>query len=686
MGQTPSELSHCTRRATWKTSDAALRLGFCTFIRSKAKRHDEDAQRYPMKNKALSCLGRRKRDSSWAEVGLDHVKGAEEPAEERQQTRRGGEHRVGKLPRDEFVAEAEGSTSTRGSSNAHRGLYDTRDRIPTAQQRAVNREEEEEAAAAAGSSDASGLETRISGEVGVVRCAENNAALLSIGAMENCNSPAVREGLTGTGPSERGLFVHTERTRAGGASVELAMTKSDCGVAVACLAPAARDKKYPPETENKADSGQSHDQSSPGGQWFPGTIPKLVITKYSGPSCSPDEANMHLSSGPCLESQPDYESPCSDSGCGGSPALMRSPRKLSNSSSFGLSSASSFEESEDDFTGSDIESSLSPGRNSSLCSPEDGSTNKSWQKLKTMVHWSPFVVSFKKRYPWVQLAGHAGNFQAGDYGRVLKRYCECEQQCLQKLKEDILQPYVPGYYGVVKKDEQEYNVMDDLLADFESPSIMDCKMGCRTYLEEELSKARERPRLRKDMFEKMVAVDPEAPSEQERAQQGVLKPRYMQWRETLSSTATLGFRIDGIKKADGTCNTNFKKTKKKEQVMKSLEDFVEGNAHILKLYLHQLEELRSVLEQSQFFKTHEVVGSSLLFVHDASVKARVWIIDFGKTVPLPEPQTLDHRTPWVEGNREDGYLWGLDNLIDLFSTMLSPTASEEKNIDLSKEN
>lgn len=69
----------------------------------------------------------------------------------------------------------------------------------------------------------------------------------------------------------------------------------------------------------------------------------------------------------------------------------------------------------------------------------------------------------------------------------------------------------------------------------------------RTYLEEELTKARERPRLRKDMYEKMVAVEPGAPTEQERAQQGVLKPRYMQWRETLSSTATLGFRIEGIK-------------------------------------------------------------------------------------------------------------------------------------------
>lgn len=36
------------------------------------------------------------------------------------------------------------------------------------------------------------------------------------------------------------------------------------------------------------------------------------------------------------------------------------------------------------------------------------SQNKSWHKLKTMVHFSPFVVSFKKHYPWVQLAGHAG--------------------------------------------------------------------------------------------------------------------------------------------------------------------------------------------------------------------------------------------------------------------------------------
>ncbi|XP_070685047.1 inositol-trisphosphate 3-kinase Cb [Pempheris klunzingeri] len=687
MGQTRSDLSHTTTspsRTKWKAGETAQRLRVRSF-RSEEKRRSDQLNRNPMKNKVLSCLGRRKRDSSQADADLGCGNQDGDPAARR-------DHRVGKLPRDEVESAAEGHRASPGCFETPSGL----DGSTEAPRDAVNREE------AAGPADASGLETR-TGEVSGAGCEEpkpereDNASDPPARAMEDQplegNNQGRVVGLMGTSLSSAPLLTSdpdTERTLSSLSpdqpldtrlsvtdnQAEAKMTKTDCNTVSGPPKPSGDQNNCSPvETESRKDSDQAP-QRPPGGQSFPGTIPKLIITRDPSPSRSQGTpavltVGTELSTRSCLEPHPEDESPCSDSGCGGSPALMRSPRKLSNSSSIGLSSASSFEESEDDFTGSDIESSLSPAR--SLCSPDDGTGNKSWQKLKTMVHWSPFVVSFKKRYPWVQLAGHAGNFQAGEYGRLLKRYCECEQQCLQKLMKDTLHPYVPGYYGVVQRDKQDYNLMDDLLADFDSPSIMDCKMGSRTYLEEELIKAREHPRLRKDMYEKMVAVDPGAPTEQERAQQGVLKPRYMQWRETLSSTATLGFRIEGIKKADGTCNTNFKKTKHREQVMQALEDFVGGNTQILKLYLQRLEELRSVLEQSQFFRTHEVVGSSLLFVHDASGKARVWMIDFGKTVPLPDPRTLDHRTPWVEGNREDGYLWGLDNLIDILSSMLPQT-------------
>lgn len=77
------------------------------------------------------------------------------------------------------------------------------------------------------------------------------------------------------------------------------------------------------------------------------------------------------------------------------------------------------------------------------------------------------------------VAGVPGSFHAGDYGMLLKRYTEGEQKCLQRLMEDSLRPFVPGYHGVVQRAEQDYNMMDDLLTHFNSPAIMDCKIGTR---------------------------------------------------------------------------------------------------------------------------------------------------------------------------------------------------------------
>lgn len=218
--------------------------------------------------------------------------------------------------------------------------------------------------------------------------------------------------------------------------------------------------------------------------------------------------------------------------------------------------------------------------------------------------------------------------------------------------------------------------MTDLLANFDLPNVMDCKIGVRTYLEEELVRARERPKPREDLYKKMVQVDSEGPSAQEHSQHGVTKPRYMQWRETMSSTNTLGFRIEGIKKCDGTCRTDFKKTRSEQDVILVFKDFVGGQANIKKSYLSRLTEIRQALETSEFFKRHEVIGSSLLFIHDHTGNAQIWIIDFGKTTALPEGQVLSHDIPWQEGNREDGYLWGLENLIHTLESVSNEGTSE----------
>ncbi|KAG8126159.1 hypothetical protein E2320_021252 [Naja naja] len=270
---------------------------------------------------------------------------------------------------------------------------------------------------------------------------------------------------------------------------------------------------------------------------------------------------------------------------------------------------------------------------------------KAWQTIKTIVNL-PVISPFKKRYSWVQLAGHTGSFKAADGGTILKRYCENEEKCFELLMKDSLRSCVPVFHGVVERDGESYLQLDDLLANFEGPCVMDCKMGVRTYLEEELTKAREKPKLRKDMYKKMIDVDPLAPTAEENTHHAVTKPRYMQWRETISSSASLGFRIEGIKKADGTCNTSFKTTKTREQVFQVFVEFIKGNTTIL------------------------VIGSSLLFVHDETEHANVWLIDFGKTTFLLDGQILDHRMAWQEGNREDGYLFGLDNLIDILESML----------------
>ncbi len=53
-------------------------------------------------------------------------------------------------------------------------------------------------------------------------------------------------------------------------------------------------------------------------------------------------------------------------------------------------------------------------------------------------------------------------------------------------------------------------------------------------------------------------------------------------------------------------------------------------------------------------------------MHDALGNVNIWMIDFAKTMPVEAGTQLTHRAVWQEGNHEDGYLFGLDNMISIW--------------------
>lgn len=70
-------------------------------------------------------------------------------------------------------------------------------------------------------------------------------------------------------------------------------------------------------------------------------------------------------------------------------------------------------------------------------------------------------------------------------------------------------------------------------------------------------------------------------------------------------------------------------------------------------------------------------------MHD-NINASIWLIDFAKTVELPQNVTIDHNSAWTVGNHEDGYLIGINNMIDIFTELLQEHASLVKGTESSE--
>lgn len=287
-----------------------------------------------------------------------------------------------------------------------------------------------------------------------------------------------------------------------------------------------------------------------------------------------------------------------------------------------------------------------------------------WRKARKIVH----VMNFRrKKYPWVQLAGHSDGFKVTDnQSWIHKKGSKYEKLAFTNLMSDVLKPFVPEFLGAVVEHDAEYLQIENLISSFESPNIMDCKMGCRTYLESETDTVT----LRKDLLAKMVQIDPHEPSEEEKLN-GITKLRYMKFRDDATSSRTLQFRIDACKTRH-TESYSLKRLNERTEIMRLFHAFVTNGTNedkVITSILTRLHALRSTLVQSEFFRHHEVIGSSLLFACDVKGKTGVWMIDFAKTIP--REVEIQHNFPWIPstGSYEDEYLLGLDHVIELFTEL-----------------
>lgn len=266
---------------------------------------------------------------------------------------------------------------------------------------------------------------------------------------------------------------------------------------------------------------------------------------------------------------------------------------------------------------------------------------------------------------WVQLSGHPESIVPAATGIVRKRVSgpnDSEVKAYMSISADTYaSKLVPKFLGVQEIQGECHIELQDLLHGFKEPSVIDIKMGCRTFLESEVTNKTLRP----DLYKKMMAVDSSAPTEEEHKQQAITKLRYMLFREKMSSSQSKGFRIEALRIRGNEAVNDLKTLQSTNQIQDTIQHFLNGRKTTTKDITKRLKSMRNLMEKSEFFRTHEIVGSSVFIVYDDE-KIGAWLIDFAKSRELPSGVTVNHRKQWAPGNCEEGLLRGMDELIKVF--------------------
>ncbi|RCN34979.1 hypothetical protein ANCCAN_19182, partial [Ancylostoma caninum] len=114
----------------------------------------------------------------------------------------------------------------------------------------------------------------------------------------------------------------------------------------------------------------------------------------------------------------------------------------------------------------------------------------------------PMDVWLKERLKkWVQLSGHEGSIVPASTCTLYKKQAgNCsEARAYEAISRDqYLTGFTPRYFKQLQKNDECFIEIEDLLQQFADPtktSIMDIKMGTRTFLESEVSNTKRRKDL-----------------------------------------------------------------------------------------------------------------------------------------------------------------------------------------------
>ncbi|ODM86983.1 Inositol-trisphosphate 3-kinase C [Orchesella cincta] len=225
-----------------------------------------------------------------------------------------------------------------------------------------------------------------------------------------------------------------------------------------------------------------------------------------------------------------------------------------------------------------------------------------------------------------------------------------------RIPPDPITKIIPKYVTETCYNSQMFLELEDLLTNFQNPnpSIMDIKLGSRTFLESEVKNSKPRP----DLYEKLIAVDPTACTDQEHESKAVTKLTYMLFREKQSSSKRVK-RENGVYKPENQLN-EFQVPESEpaiSDVIRRQQRAAPGNNHAARVHPHDPRTIRVFrLPRGDRLKPT---------LHPRRQTRCVWMIDFAKTFYV-EGAKLTHRNEWLMGNREDGVLTGVDNIVRVF--------------------